>query len=81
MRHLRLSLEDGAHEPRQGRVDVDDLLELVEDQRHPAPALGTELARQRQQVLERRAEVLGAVARVEAERQLAGVGVDVDDRL
>ena len=81
VRHLGLGLEDGAHQPRQGRVDVDDLLELVEDQRHAAPALGAELARQRQQVLERRAQVLGAIARVEAEGQLAGVGVDVDGRL
>ena len=45
VRHLGLALEDGAHQPRQGRVDVDDLLELVEDERDPAPALGAELAR------------------------------------
>ena len=71
MRDLGLLLEDGAHQPRQRRIDVDDLLELVEDQRHAALALGAELARERQQVLERRAQVLGAIAGVEAEGQLA----------
>ena len=78
MGDLGLLLEDRAHELGQRRVDVDDLLELVEDQRHAALALGAELAGQRQQVLERRAQVLGAMAGVEAEGQPARVGVDVD---
>ena len=47
--HVRdggLCLEDGSHEPRQVGVDVDDLLELVEDERDLPSALRGELARQ-----------------------------------
>jgi hypothetical protein len=43
-----------------------------------ALALGAELAGQRQQVLERRAQVLGPMSGVEAERQPPAVGIDVD---
>ena len=43
--HLRLLLEDRAHQAGQGRVDVLDLLELVEDERGAAPAAGGQLPR------------------------------------
>ena len=39
-------LEDRAHELREIGIDVDDLLELVEDERDLPPALGRELAGQ-----------------------------------
>ena len=45
VRDLGLLLEHRAHQLRQRRVDVDDLLELVEDERHPPVALGGELGR------------------------------------
>ena len=67
MRHLGLRLEDGAHEPRQVRVDVDDLLELVEDERDLPAALRGELARQLEQALERCVEVLRLPPGLEAE--------------
>ena len=60
MRDLGLLLEDRAHQPRQPRVDVDDLLELVEHERDLALAVGAELGRQLEQALDRRVDVLGA---------------------
>ena len=60
MRDLRLLLEHRPHQPRQPRVDVDDLLELVEHERDLALAVGAELARQLEQPLDRRVDVLGA---------------------
>ena len=40
-----LCLEDGAHERRKARIEIDDLLELVEDDGDAAAALGRELGR------------------------------------
>ena len=68
MRDLRLLLEDRAHQPRQPRVDVDHLLELVEHERHLALALGAQLARQLEQPLERGVDVLRALGNRERER-------------
>ena len=76
MRHLRLLLEDGAHQAGEAGVDVDDLLELVHDQHHRALALAGELSRQFEQPLQRRIDVLSAPARVEAEAQRAVLRID-----
>ena len=58
---LRLLLEDGPHQLRQPGVDRLDLLELVEDQRHPPALVGGELGRQLEQPLEGRVDVGGRV--------------------
>ena len=71
VRDVGLHLEDGAHEPREVGIDVDDLLELVEDERDLPSALGGELARQLEEPLERRVEVLRLSPRVEGEAELA----------
>ena len=71
MRDLGLELEDGAHQLRELGVDVDDLLELVEDERDLSPALCGELAGKLEEPLERRVEILWLAARVEAEAELA----------
>jgi hypothetical protein len=75
-----LQLEDGAHETGQVGIDVDDLLELVEDERNLASALGSELARQLEKPLDGRVEVLRLPPRVEGEAELARVRVDRHDR-
>src|SRR5207302_5954416 len=56
VRDVGLGLEDGAHEPRELPVDVDDLLKLVEDERHLPPPLRAELAGKLEQALERRVD-------------------------
>ena len=53
MRHLRLALEDRAQELRQARVELDDLLELVDDEGRSAAARPSELGGQLEQALER----------------------------
>jgi hypothetical protein len=63
VRDLGLRLEDGAHELRQVGVDLDDLLELVEDEGRAPAAFGGELAREREEPLEGRVDVLGTGAR------------------
>ena len=60
MRDLGLLLEHRAHQPRQPRVDVDHLLELVEHERDLALAVGAELAGQLEQALDRGVDVLRA---------------------
>jgi hypothetical protein len=57
--HLGLGLEDRAHELGQVAVDVHDLLELVEHQRHAAAALGGQPPGQLEQPLQRGVHVLG----------------------
>ena len=79
MRHLRLGLEDRAHELRKVAVDVHDLLELVEHERDLPLALRAELARELEEPLERRVDVLRVPTGVEAEAEPAGRGVDGDD--
>ncbi len=69
MCHLRLGLEDRAHELGQVAVDVHDLLELVQHQRDLAPALGGQPARQLEQPLQRGVQVLGR-ARAEKENDI-----------
>ena len=51
MRDLWLLLEDGAHQAREVRIDVDDLLKLVQYQHDGALALAGELPRQLEQPL------------------------------
>ena len=80
VRDVGLELEDGAHQLRKLRVDVDDLLELVEDERDLPPALRGELARQLEEPLERCVEILWLAARIEAEAELARGRVDGHDR-
>ena len=80
MRDVGLRLEDRAHQRRQARVEADHLLELVEDERDAAAALGRELRRQLEQPLERRVHVLARVARREAEPERAGVRLDRQHR-
>ena len=62
MGDLRLLLEHRPHQRRQLGVEVEDLLELVEDQRGAPSALGGELRRQLEQPLDRRVDVLGGRA-------------------
>ena len=80
MGDVGLQLEDGAHETWEVGIDVDDLLELVEDERDLPSALRGELARQLEEPLERRVEVLWLSPRVEGEAELARVRVDRHDR-
>jgi hypothetical protein len=81
VRDLGLLLEHRAHQRRQPRVDVGHLLELVEDHDHLALALRGELRRQLEQPLERRVDVLAAVARRKREARLARRRVDGDGRV
>ncbi len=76
--HLRLLLEDRAHQLDQRGVDVDHLLKLVQHQRHAPVAIGGDAPEHDEQLLERRVDVLLGGARVEAERHRAVVGVDGD---
>src|SRR5581483_12184035 len=78
--HLRLCLEDGAHQVRELLVDREDLLELVEDDHDAALALGRELAEQLEQALDRVVDVAAAPARMEGEPQRAVARVDLDRR-
>jgi hypothetical protein len=64
---IRSILEDGAQEPRQAAFDLDDLLELVEDERDATSSLRRELPRQLEQPLQRRVDVVGPPVGVEAE--------------
>src|SRR3954454_15050879 len=68
VRDLGLLLEDRPQELRQLRVELDDLLELVEDQDRGALPLGRDLCDELEQPLERRVDVLGPVTGAEAER-------------
>jgi hypothetical protein len=76
VRDLRLRLEHRAHELREVRVDVDDLLELVEDERDGPVSLVRQLARQREQPLERRLDVGRRAPGLESERDRGVLGVD-----
>ena len=80
VRDLGLGLEDAPHQLRQGWIDLDDLLELVEDQRDRPLALGGDLPGQLQQALERRIDVGPRVAGGEREAERAVGGVDRDRR-
>ena len=57
MGHLRLTLEDGAQELRQSRVELDYLLELVDDKGRAAAARAPQLGGQLEQSLERRVDI------------------------
>lgn len=58
MGDLRLLLEDGAHQARQLRIDLRDLLKLVENEHDVPFALSGELTRKLEQPLELRQDVL-----------------------
>jgi hypothetical protein len=80
VRDLGLLLQHRAQELGELRVELDDLLELVEDQQRAALALGGDLGDELEQALERRIDVLRLVAGGEAEAQRAGVRVDCHRR-
>ena len=67
VRDLGLRLEDGAHQGREVRVELDHLLELVEHDADAPVSLRRELGRKLEELLERRVDVLGCVAGSEAE--------------
>ena len=58
VRDLGLLLKDGAHDLREVRIDVDDLLELVEDERDPPIPLTAEPAGQLKEMFEGRIDVV-----------------------
>jgi hypothetical protein len=67
--NLRLRLEDRTHQPRQVRVQVEDLLELVEHERRPPASLRRQLRGKLQKLLERRVDVRLRVSGREAEAE------------
>src|ERR1700733_54980 len=75
---LWLLLEHGAHQAWEVRIDVDDLLKLVQYQHDGALALAGELPRQLEQPLQCCVDVLFAPARIEAEAQRAILWIDRD---
>ena len=80
MRHLGLRLEHGAHQLREVGVDLDDLLELVEDERDRRFALRASRpgsSSSRSSVASRSA---ASEPGLEAEGDRAVVGVDGDRR-
>ncbi len=62
MGDLGLLLEDGAHQVRQARVDVDDLLELVDDERGAPLSGAAELSRKLEQPFQGRVDVRRSLA-------------------
>ena len=77
---LRLSLEDGAHEIREVRVDAHDLLELVEDHDHPALAFLCEPAEQLEERFDRLVDVRFPPGRPEVERDRRVLGIELHGR-
>ena len=65
---------------REVGIDVDDLLELVEDERDLPLALGGELAGELEEPLDGRVEILRLAAGVEGEAELAALRVEGHDR-
>ena len=76
VRDLRLRLERRSHQVREVRVDPEHLLELVEDDRHPPAAVRRQLARQVEELLDRRVDVGARVPGREAEPECAVGRVD-----
>src|SRR5665811_972227 len=75
MSDIRLALEDSPQKAGQLGVDVNDLLKLVEDQRHSAAPIRAELRRNLKQLLDRGVDVGGVSSRSKGESDQTGVRV------
>ena len=80
VRDVRLALEHRPHQVRQLRIEVDDLLELVEHDRDAALALGGDAAGKLEQMLDRVVDVRAGPARAKREAEVPVVGVELDRR-
>jgi hypothetical protein len=76
--HVGLFLEDRPHELDEAGVDVHHLLKLVQNQHHAPVAIGGDPTEHREELLERRIDVLVSGAGIETERHGAVIRIDGD---